>query len=182
MPDDLIVRTCAPTLAGLKAGNLFAYHYADPQELLATVEAQNRRLNGKGVYFALVKMREGFALVYVYRKNRVEEILTRQEIRSFLAQFGYTRFTLSSCLETLGQRLLGKEFPHEIGVFLDYPLEDIQAFILNKGANCPLVGCWKAYTNVQEAMRKFNLFDKCTAIYTRQYFAGTDITGLTVAG
>ena len=41
MPDEMIIRHCAPTLAGMKTGNMFTYHFKDASELRETV----RRLN-----------------------------------------------------------------------------------------------------------------------------------------
>ena len=35
MSEDLIVRHCAPTLAGLKTGNMFSASFADEKELKA---------------------------------------------------------------------------------------------------------------------------------------------------
>ena len=185
MPTEIIVRHCAPTLAGLKVGNLFSYRYQDDHdayELMKMLAEQNRQLNPKGVYLVLVKLRGGIALVYVYRRRQLEALLAKGSVRTFLRGYGYHRFDIPSCLAVLKKRLLREDFPHDIGVFLGYPLLDIQAFIENKGANCPCVGCWKAYTNLNEAKKKFRRFKQCTELYCQQYFNGTDITRLTVAG
>ena len=185
MSTEIIVRFCAPTLAGLKVGNLFSYRYRDyddAYELMKMLAEQNHKLNPKGVYFVLVKLRGGIALVYVYRRRQLEELLKKQSVQHFLREYGYHRFDIPSCLAVLKKRLLLEDFPHDIGVFLGYPLMDIQAFIENKGANCPCVGCWKAYTNLSEAKKKFRRFKQCTEIYCQQYFDGIDITRLTVAG
>ena len=34
-------------------------------------------------------------------------------------------------------------FPHEIGVFLGYPVEDVEGYMQNDGKNFLLVGYWK---------------------------------------
>jgi len=47
-------------------------------------------------------------------------------------------------LETLSSRIsCSPEFPHEIGIFPDYPFEDIIGFIRNKGRNFKMCGYWK---------------------------------------
>lgn len=48
-----------------------------------------------------------------------------------------------------------EKFPHEIGLFLDYPLVDVIGFIRNTGKNCKCSGCWKAYGNAKEAEKTF---------------------------
>ena len=185
MSTEIIVRFCAPTLAGMKVGNLFSYrcqNERDTYELMKMLAEQNDKLNPKGVYLVLVKLQGGIALVYVYRKGQLEALLAQEKVRAFLRGYGYHRFDVPSCLAVLKKRLLREDFPHDIGVFLGYPLLDIQAFIENKGANCPCVGCWKAYTNLSEAKKEFHRFKRCTEIYCQQYWNGMDITRLTVAG
>ena len=49
MSDEMIIRHCSPTLAGLKTGNVFNCPYSDRKELLSAVRSLNRRLVPKGV-------------------------------------------------------------------------------------------------------------------------------------
>lgn len=182
MSSDLIVQNCAPTLAGLKAGSIFPQK-GSKQELCTAVSELDHSLMEKGVRARLLfKKENGPSLVYIYRTRCLEKIIADRGVRRFLAEYGYTDFTVAACLDRLEQRLAQEDFPHEIGVFLDYPLADIQAFIENKGRNCPCTGCWKAYTNIPEAQRKFKQFRHCTALYRNWVSGGADLTRLTVAG
>ena len=182
MSTEMIVRHCAPTLTGVKVGNLFSCRYDDVKTLFREVAARNRLLNSKGVYFRIMRCGNGVALIYVYRRKQLQQILADRDIQRFLSQYGYGGMEAGECLLRLQQRLLQDEFPHEVGVFLGYPLADIEAFIANKGANCKYIGCWKVYTDVVAAKKKFDLFKRCTAVCTRRYFEGTELAGLTVAG
>ena len=57
-------------------------------------------------------------------------------------------------LEQLSDRLcLEEAFPHEIGVFLGYPLGDVVGFIRNHGRNFTCCGCWKAHGDPVEAQK-----------------------------
>lgn len=183
MSSETIARNCAPTLAGLKAGSLFSVQ-GDAEELRQAVEQLDQQLSSKGVRAVLLRRKcRDLSLVYLYRERKLGAILADAEVQRFLKEYGYTDFALQPCLERLGERLaLDDDFPHDVGVFLDYPLADIQAFIANRGMHCPCSGCWKAYTNVQEAQRKFAAFKRCTSIYCRWVNAGADITRLTLAG
>ena len=49
MSEEQVVRNCAPTLAGLKTGNLFACPYENREDLLDFLRSLNRRLGKKGV-------------------------------------------------------------------------------------------------------------------------------------
>ena len=52
------------------------------------------------------------------------------------------------------------EFPHEIGLFLGYPLEDVEGFCRKKGADCKLSGYWKVYGDVETARKRFAAYDR----------------------
>ena len=49
MSEELLVRNCAPTLAGLKTASLFNCPYESREELLSSLRQLNRRLGPKGV-------------------------------------------------------------------------------------------------------------------------------------
>lgn len=182
MSSEIVVRNCAPTLAGLKAGSLFSVQ-GEQEELEQAVKRLDAALAVKGVRAVLLRRScRGVSLVYLYRERKLGDILADGEVQRFLAEYGYTDFALDSCLKRLGERLELEDFPHDVGVFLDYPLADIRAFIAKHGLDCPCSGCWKAYTNVQEAQRKFAAFKRCTALYCRWVDAGADLTRLTLAG
>lgn len=181
MSYELIVQYCSPTLAGLKVGSLFSYFFKDQAELDSLVKARNDALNHKGIYFTVLLTRKGRALIYVYRKNQLEKLLQNPEIQAFLRSKGYNSFQWDDCRALLTAHLMTEEFPHEIGIFLGYPLADIQGFIAHKGANYKLLGCWKVYTNEQQAQRLFDTYAKCTRFYEKQLSFGRDIAQLTVA-
>lgn len=173
---------CAPTLANVKIGNIFTVKYESVPSLHKLIKEKNHLFNSKGVYVHLLKVTEQSALIYVYRKNKLMETLEQAEIQEFLREFHYSRFTLEDALCNLQEHLLKDQFPHEIGVFLGYPLEDIKGFILHGGKNCHCTGCWKVYHNPEQAIKIFGQYKKCIKIYLERYEEGFDIHKLTVAG
>ncbi len=182
MSYEMIVKHCAPTLAGLKIGNLFSYVYQDEEALEKKLRKNNALLNRKGIYFRILRKKNGIALVYVFRINKLNELLCNKEIQDFLHALGYQDFSLDVCLSLLQKHLETCDFPHEIGVFLGYPLTDVKAFIKHKGNHYKHVGYWKVYNNLDEALLTFEKYKKCTNIYCRKYADGYDICQLTVAG
>ena len=71
MSEELFVRQCAPTLAGIKTGNMFRTAYADEQELVSQIREMNQRLREKGLCLLPLRVREGQALLYLYRPQRL---------------------------------------------------------------------------------------------------------------
>ena len=54
-------------------------------------------------------------------------------------------------------------FPHEIGLFLGYPPEDVLKYYVKKGKDYLFSGYWKVYTNPEKAIKTFELYDECRA-------------------
>lgn len=182
MPTNMIIRHCSPTLAGIKLANLFTYVYQTDALLLLELEKWNQLLNNKGIYFLVLAKKDHRALIYVYRRKHLQAMLYKKPIADFLAEYGYLTSNVDHCIRFLAYRILNEqEFPHEIGVFLGYPLNDIKGFIANKGSDYKCVGFWKVYGNETDALKTFAKFRKCKDIYSKRHQQGFDITRLTVA-
>ena len=183
MSEELIVRHCSPTLAGMKTGSLFSCRCTSRQELMAELRQLNRRLVPKGLRILPLKIWNGRALIYVYRPSGLVKDFTDGQARALLEERGYHTEQTEQCIMHLIERLhTAEEFPHEVGLFLGYPPEDVWAFIENKAANQKCVGCWKVYGNEEQAKMTFARYQKCTDIYCRQWKQGASIEHLTIAG
>ena len=89
MSEEQVVRNCAPTLAGLKTGNLFACPYESREDLLDFLRSLNRRLGKKGVRAVPLRIRQDKALIYLYRPARLEKDLSCASCEALLSEFGY---------------------------------------------------------------------------------------------
>lgn len=181
MLENALIAHCSPTLARLKLGNLFTVPVVDEDGFSGELTRLNALLMPKGVVLRPLRRRGDRALLYLYREADLQNALMQAEIRAFLKLWGYERFDEESVLAHLCSRLgEGEDFPHEIGVFLGYPLADVMEFIRNEGRNSICSGCWKVYTNECDAIRKFECFRKCKEVYSRLYAAGSTLARLTV--
>ena len=188
MPRDFgttFVTQCAPVMAGLKAANLFRWVEPDAAALAGTLASWRRQLAPRGVEIETLHFcpRAHAYLIYVYRPARLQAILGRDAPRALLRAAGYPEAGgCRRCLDCLCARLRqGGEFPHEIGVFLDYPLADVVGFIQNRGKNSTFTGYWKSYQDPEQARAQYARLRKCTEVYLRCYRSGTPVTRLTVA-
>ncbi|MBQ6903034.1 MAG: DUF3793 family protein, partial [Lachnospiraceae bacterium] len=73
-----------------------------------------------------------------------------------------------------------EDFPHEIGLFLGYPPEDVQGFIDHKYEGCTCVGDWRVYGDAEAAKERFARFRKCKEVYRRLWADGKSVEALTV--
>lgn len=182
MLEDYLVQYCAPTLAGIKTANLFNCPYGERESFMASVRCMNHRIRHKGVRIVPLRFSEKRALIYIYRPGKLAEDLGQQEAVRLLAEQGYDTMSCDRCICQLGQRLRQqKEFPHEIGLFLGYPPEDVCGFIENQACGFKCVGCWKVYGDEDAAKKKFAQYKKCTSVYCDRWAKKRDIERLTVA-
>ncbi len=182
MPDEVLVKHCSPTLAGLKIGNLFSVAYESREEMYNAIRNINRRLSIKGLRMIPIRYKAGKALLYLYRPSLLEECLADEEAMKLMHEKGYGQLTSSQCIILLISRVMNSdEFPHEIGLFLGYPPEDVRGFIENQAHNYNCSGCWKVYGNAEKARCIFARFKKCTDIYSEQLRKGKSVEQLTVA-
>ena len=182
MLEQALIDYCSPTLARIKPASLFTQICTDPACLARQVEAMDARLREKGLALTALCRKGDRTLLYLYRPGEMARRLEDERTQAFLRERGYARFDLEAALSTLRARLAAREdFPHEIGVFLGYPLTDVIAFIENDGQNCLCSGCWKAYTDACAAEWQFNRLRKCQEVYKRLFALGRTLNQLTVA-
>ena len=183
MSEEALVRNCAPTLAGLKTGSMFTCPFESRDALLASLRSFNERLRKKGLRILPLRISDRKALLYLYRPARLFRDLASAEAAAVLNRCGYDPDNRAGCLRTLCRRIRTEaHFPHEVGLFLGYPVEDVCGFMENNSCNCKCVGCWKVYGDVEAAKKKFAQYKKCTRIYCDRWAQGADIERLTVAG
>ena len=186
--ETVMIEQCAPVLAGLKPAGLFRYETRDCPDLARRVRSWNEQLNSKGLSVRVMKgcVRTHRFLIYVYREAQLSAVLADKAVQEFLQQEGYQlpaeQEQTGTLLNQLSRRLCCQaEFPHEIGIFLGYPLPDVVGFIKCRGKNFTCCGCWKSYSEPVAAQRHFDQLSKCTAVYLRLFHSGTPITRLAVA-
>lgn len=182
--EGVLVRQCAPTLAGLKPGSIFCFKHPSLEVSRQKVRQWNECLTPLGltVQILLERPDSDSVIVYVYRRNHLEQLLTDPACRGFLQDAGYADTDLDSLLAQLSRRLEAQpEFPHEIGVFLGYPLRDVIGFIENRGRNFTCCGFWKSYGDPAEMQVCFACYRKCIQNYVTMFEQGVPLEILAVS-
>ena len=149
---------CAPVLAGLKISNLLNIHKAK-------VCILKKLLKGtKLSYFVLLENANRVAIL-IYQSNALYQYLMLPEVSKFLKREGYNVNDVQEMFVLLSYRYKQymyqkKDFPHEMGLFLGYPLEDVQGFIQNEGKSFLCSGYWKVYKDKETKMRLFRQYEQ----------------------
>ncbi len=177
--DALLVRHCSPTLMGLKTGSLFTCPVDFPMPLTDRLRRWNRLLGCKGLRVLPLRIGEKKALILVYRARQLQEDLTCPPVVRLLRECGYEHPGTAAAIARLRRRLAeNATFPHEIGLFLGYPPEDVRGFIEHRAQHFRYAGCWKVYGDEEAAKRRFLQYRQCTARCCRAYARGQSLEQL----
>lgn len=168
-----VVLQCAPFLKKLKVSCVISLEITLYQQLGILFE-------GSDIEYCLLSGRERKCLVLFYRHAELEEYLHQPEILDIIKMYGYTETGLNNMLDFLKGRMTyfeekGMGFPHEIGVFLGYPPEDVKGFIEKEGKGCLMTGYWKVYQNVSLARMIFREYDRAKACAVNEYLTGKSV-------
>lgn len=172
----LLAIHCAPLLHGIKLSNLVKLNRQQSEVLCRHV-----RNAGLSIWFLLY---EGDGnQVLLFRKSEMQAFLEQPEVQRFLMQFGYTDFHLISVLLKLSAHMRAykcgqQDFPHELGLLLGYPMEDVAAYMENHGENYMYCGYWKVYHNMEQAKQQFDEYNKVRDTAVAGVLNGTGIFGL----
>lgn len=169
-----LVMQCAPFLKGMRKASVLNIEKEWVRELYRLLEPTD-------ISCRILVVRKNRCLALFYRKDGLKEALSARKVRQFLLEYGYEDEELDKDITRLSARMnrYSKEeitFPHEIGVFLDYPLEDVKAFIENNGEKSLLTGYWKVYHNLERARLTFLAYDKAKDSAVNEFLIGKDVS------
>ena len=166
---------CAPSLAGIKAADL-VFLMPQNEDWPKMLGHYVQVLGKRGIRLRVLGRYRQRLFLMISRPEQLDSWLAQPQVSKMLADLGYpVKQGTEAMLAHLRQRIQGEEFPHEIGLFLGYPPEDVEGFLVNGGRNCKLVGPWKVYGNVEEAARRFDTFQRCRNSLSRRISQGQSL-------
>lgn len=174
----LLAIHCAPILLGIKAANIMT---VTGREFFRIGDL----LQGTDISYCFLKTKGDKGILYLYREREIMKYLHSEDVQSFLKGYGYETEDFNEMLERLSNRIgfysNGETtFPHEIGIFLEYPLMDVKGFLENEGENFIYSGYWKVYTDVHNTLRKFREYDLVREFAIQAVVSGKKIREIAV--
>ncbi len=156
--EEIISQHCAPVLMGKKPANLVSFSKEKMPELPNIMKMYEEKLSDEDIYMEVLcgmyeeKLSDEDIYMEVLCGCRKHYLVP--EVVELLVQDGYSKKgELKEKFSYLRKRFEEKkEFPHEIGLFLGYPLEDVKGFRINSGAGCKFCGYWKVYGDVEKGI------------------------------
>ena len=177
--EEKIANQCAPVLAGVKPSNMLVLENKHIRDVV-------RVLEGTGLSWRCLYAGEEKNIWLLYRKEAMEETVLGKEQMLFLREWGYEEDTLERMLMKFSQRFRqyrkdkNLPFPHEMGVFLGYPMADVKGFIKYEGKNYLYCGYWKVYDNVEERKELFRTYEEIRKVFVEEARKGKNLWQITM--
>lgn len=153
--EEYLIHYGAPTLFGTKAASMFAIHNINPYDVDRNIKRYNQLLN-PDIFIKLLRRTEKSSLILVYKTSELHRIISCTQCKNFLYSLGYECKDIDCVINTLINKFvcLYPSMPHEVGVLLDYPLEDVQGFINCQQSHTGRCRYWKSYSDSKQALQK----------------------------
>lgn len=163
----LLAYHCSPALVGIKSANLMNCNLNKYPQIMEDIKKFNDNNNSK-ISFEILGMCEKRALILVYQRQKLQRTIFEKNNYEYLVGRGYPqKKDLDLYIQHLKLSIeLSDSFPHEVGVFLGYALDDIIDFEAGT-KECLYVGYWKVFSNKEEKIRTFDRYTRCKNIIFR---------------
>jgi hypothetical protein len=118
--------------------------------------------------------------ILIFNRKTLEEDVYTKDRFEFLQGYGYSIMPLNSMLGELTLRLNNCDvpFPHEVGVFMGYPLEDIKNFKNKSTPKESQSSYWKIYRNQEKTRIVFDNYQKNREININKHIEGVAFDNL----
>lgn len=172
-----LVRLAGGVIAGVKPAAIFSipmkafsagqWRWLVRHALDEALRAYARSLPDYGVSLSVLYRTDRRVYLLVWRPTMLAKAFEDPELVAIVREAGYRGSTTDELVIELRRRLVAYyvassegspvEFPHEIGVFLGYPAEDVRGFLEGREATCK--GAWHAYGDERVARSRFRVLE-----------------------
>ena len=152
-----MVLQCAPLIKGIKMSNLLIVSSKDEEAVRVILKKTGI------IHYRLLRQDEKTTFL-LFRKLQLTRHLIDPDVQRILKANGYEEVSLGGILRTFQCRYQtymerGEGFPHEMGLLLGYPVEDVEGFIKHKGKKYLYSGYWKVYEDVASKRKIFEAYE-----------------------
>lgn len=161
--EKLILVHCATVLGKAKPASIISCCEYDRDSVDDALDALRRKLLRQGCVLREVCRCEHHVTLFIYHRWMLAAFLGAPGVLGFLVGKGYD---VASGMDSMVDALLERyrktmTVPHEIGVFIGYPLQDVLEFERRGGKGYKLCRYWKVYSDEKEAVKLFDWYDRC---------------------
>lgn len=112
-----------------------------------------------GLDYVELKVEAGGSLVLFYNPPVLAATLAEPRNRRWLERLGYPENgTTGQMLDELCRRAQETPVPHEVGIFIGYPLKDVAGFMRRLPSTPLHGGAWRIYGDVGESLARMKIY------------------------
>lgn len=170
-----MIQCGAPSLCGIKPGNMFTVNVDLYSE--AKVRVWKSKYFRQGILIKSFRTSNNLMMIFTYNLIWIRKILGDILVQAYLKgkKYPVQKGTFAVLNELFYRLQTSQGFPHEVGIFLGYPLEDVINFEKNQGKNCKYCGYWKSYSNPEMAKICCCKYKNCSQMCKKWFDEGYSI-------
>ena len=128
-----------------------------------------------GLSFLEMKTTSMGKQVLFYAQEKLQVELAKENRACFLEELGYSRkLSLKGYLNVLMERFNSGKFPHEIGIFLGYPVKDVKGFMCKEAFPLDRRTRWRIFGDLSISLNLMRLYEKVETIFKEMLNNGQD--------
>ncbi|NFA61907.1 DUF3793 family protein [Clostridium sporogenes] len=156
----LLLYLIAPTLDGVKPSTIVTLSSSGKSLDLLWCRYKEEFLSLYKISYIELKKTDKCTTILFYHKKALNNVLYNKYNLEFLQEIGYKDFSSEKSFLFKLKSRFKDTCPHEIGIFLGIPIEEVKSFMEDPKRECIYCGYWKVYNNIQKAKEQFTTYDR----------------------
>lgn len=164
--DKYMLFLLAPVVSGFKPSSTITLKKKS-KEYLIWRNYKKTFMNKIDLDYIVLREDENAIILLIYSEEKLKKVIGSKKIKMFLIKLGYTinlNFNIKDILNVLVYRYEKIHCPHELGIFLGIPLDDVIDFMECNKKKCLICGYWKVFNDFDNAVEIFNNYNKSKEI------------------
>ena len=154
-----ILEMIGPVILGSKPSEIVNIPGTIEEKRVKLFQIQSFFSNCSKITYRIITTHDGGKRVLFINELSMNRVLSNKRCVNFLKFVGYSSdYNFDGYINELVSRLESEEFPHEIGVFLGYPLKDVLGFMGYGKKELVEIRNWKIYGDKQVSYDVYNSF------------------------
>ena len=125
-----LIEVLGPVILGSKPAEILNLSSKDMNKESKLNDIKSFFSNCSKLTYNVINISDGGIRIIFINKISLSNVLNNKKCLNFLKFIGYpSEYNIDNYINILINKLKSKDFPHEIGIFLGYPLKDVVGFM-----------------------------------------------------
>ena len=125
-----LIEVLGPVILGSKPSEILNISLKDKDKKSKLNDINSFFSNCSKLTYNVINISDGGIRIIFINKISLSNVLNNKKCLNFLKFIGYpSEYNIDNYINILINKLNSKDFPHEIGIFLGYPLKDVVGFM-----------------------------------------------------